>query len=256
MKSTGPKTMSANPIEFRTGVITPVECLKEGWAMIKSQYWLFFGICIVGMLVSSAFAIVLMGPMMCGIFFSYLKHMRGERVTFDGLFKGFDYFGQSLIATLIQAIPAVIIIALVYLIMFVAMIVSASSTRGRDVEEAMMFVTFIGMALIFVAVILLSIVLGVFFMFTFPLIVDRNLSGVEAIKTSMRAGRANLGGVVGLMLLTVLLNFGGLLVCCVGGYFLLPITFAAQAVAYRRVFPDLGSSSFSTPPPPPGSWAA
>jgi hypothetical protein len=36
--------MNPSPLEFRTGVIKPLECIKEGWALIKDQYWLFFGI--------------------------------------------------------------------------------------------------------------------------------------------------------------------------------------------------------------------
>ncbi len=36
--------------EFNTGVIRPVECMKEGWELIKDEYWLFLGITFVGML--------------------------------------------------------------------------------------------------------------------------------------------------------------------------------------------------------------
>ena len=36
--------MQADFVEFRRGVVAPLECIKEGWALIKEQYWLFFGI--------------------------------------------------------------------------------------------------------------------------------------------------------------------------------------------------------------------
>lgn len=250
--------MTSN-IEFSRGVISPVECLKEGWALVKSQYWLFLGICVAGMLIGSAFAIVLMGPMMCGIYFCFFQHIRGERVTFDGLFKGFDYFAQSVIATLIQSIPAVLIIIPVYLIMGIGMLISMQSSRGSNPDEVagVAFLTALSMGIvIFFLILLLSIVLGIFFMFTFPLIVDRKLSGVEAVKLSIKAGLANFGGVFGLVLLNALLSFGGLLLCYVGAIFVLPITIAAQVVAHRRVFPDIGLSNTPTPPPPPGSWTA
>ena len=74
--------MNPNISEFNSGVIAPVECVKEGWNLIKDRYWLFFGISIVGLLVGSAFAIVLMGPMMCGIFICFLQRKRGEQVEF------------------------------------------------------------------------------------------------------------------------------------------------------------------------------
>lgn len=247
--------MSQNLTDFNRGVIRPVECLKEAWELIKGQYWLFFGICSVGMLIASAFAIVLMGPMMCGMFYCLLQHMRNEKVSFEGLFKGFDYFGQSVIATLIQAIPAVIIIVPVYLIMTVAMVAMMQSSRGRGPDNVAAVGFFIAMIVIFVVIFVLSIILGIFFMFTFPLIVDRKLSGVDAVKTSVKAALANFGGVCGLVILNVCLSFAGLLLCYVGALFVLPITMTAHAIAYRRVFPEI-PHNLAMPPPPPASWAA
>ena len=80
--------MSQNLNDFNRGVIKPVECLKEAWGLIKDQYWLFLGICAVGMLIGSAFAIALMGPMICGIYLCLFQRMRGEPVKFENLFKG------------------------------------------------------------------------------------------------------------------------------------------------------------------------
>src|SRR6266851_3319633 len=197
--------MNPNTSDFNSGVVAPVECLKEGWELIKDQYWLFLGISVVGMLLASAFAIVLMGPMMCGIFLCIFQQMRGERVSFDGLFKGFDFFAQSVIATLIQMIPAVIIIIPVYLIMVLGMFASISAAGRRGGENAAVASFFVVMIVVFVVIMLLSIVLGVFFMFTFPLIVDRKLSGVDAVKTSVKAAMANFGGVLGLALLNAVL---------------------------------------------------
>jgi uncharacterized membrane protein len=247
--------MTPDNTQFRTGVIKPVECLKEAWELIKGQYWLFFGICVVGMLIGSAFAIVLMGPMMCGMFLCLLQHMRGEKVSFEGLFKGFDFFAESIIAILIQAIPAVIIIVPVTLIMVIPMVASMTSSRGRGGDEVAVAGFFFSMIVIYVVIFLLSIILGTFFFFTFLLIVDRKLSGVEAVKTSVKAALANFGGVLGLVLLNALLSLAGLLLCYFGAFFVLPITITAHAIAYRRVFPEI-SQSFASPPPPPANWAA
>ena len=65
--------MTPDNLQFRTGVVKPVECLKEGWALIKDQYWLFLGITVVGMLIGKAVPIVLLGPMMAGIFLCLLQ---------------------------------------------------------------------------------------------------------------------------------------------------------------------------------------
>lgn len=252
--------MDPNPLEFRTGVIEPVACLKEGWALIKDQYWLFLGIVLVGMLIGGVVPIVLLGPMMVGIYLCYFRKMRGEPVEFGNLFKGFDYFAQGLIAALIQMIPMVVVMVPLYIIWFIFIFASMPRRGGRmsPDESQTFFFTFLGFELLFVLIMMLvGIIVHIFFMFSFPLIADKQLSGLDAVKLSIKAGKANLGG----MLLLVLLNAGlgilGVLACYIGVFALMPVTMAAQAVAYRRVFPETTQNFVSPPPPPePGSWAA
>ena len=250
--------MTPNNVQFRTGVIKPVECVKEAWALIKDQYWLFLGIILVGVFIGGAVPIVLSGPMMVGIFICLFRRMRGEPVEFGNLFKGFDYFAQSLIAALIQMIPMVVIIVPFYIIMFVFMMTSMPRGGGRmDPDESARFMfTFFGLEIVFVTVIVaVAIVVNIFFMFAFPLIADRGLSGLDAVKLSIKAGKANFGGI----LLLLLANFGlgmlGVLACYVGVFFIMPISFASYAVAFRRVFPEV-FQNFASPPPPPANWAA
>ena len=49
--------------EFKTGVINPVECVKEGFERIKNDYWLLFAILLVGGLIGGATMYVLAGAM-------------------------------------------------------------------------------------------------------------------------------------------------------------------------------------------------
>jgi uncharacterized membrane protein len=250
--------MTPDNIQFRTGVIKPVECLKEGWALIKDQYWLFLGIVFVGIFVGGAVPLVLIGPMMVGIYLCFLRRMRGESVEFGTLFKGFDCFAQSLIAALIQAIPMVIVIVPMYILMFAFMMFSMPRGGGRmDPDESGRFAfTFLGFYVLFiVAILIVAIVVTLFFLFTFPLIADKNLSGVDAVKLSIKAARANLGGIFGLVLLNFGLGILGVFCCYVGAFFFMPVGFASYAVAYRRVFPE-GLQPFASPPPPPANWAA
>jgi len=249
--------MTPENIQFRTGVIKPVECVKEGWALIKDQYWLFLGIVFVGIFVGGAVPLVLIGPMMVGIYMCFFQRMRGEPVDFGLLFRGFDHFAQSLIAALIQMIPMVIIMVPAYIIMFALMITSMPRGGRMDPDASTSFVfTFLGFELVFVVVIVVvGIAVNIFFMFAFPLIADRGLSGLEAIKLSIKAGKANFGGILSLLLLNFAIGILGVLACYIGVFFIMPISLASYAVAYRRVFPAL-SQNFASPPPPPANWAA
>lgn len=248
--------MNEHPSEFRTGVIKPVECLKEGWALIKDQYWLFWGIVVVGLLIGGAVPIVLIGPMMVGVFMCFFRKMRGEKVEFGMLFKGFDQFAQSLIAALIQMIPMVVVMIPTYIVMVVVMLATAPrGSRASPDESAAFAIALVASYLVFfVLIIVVAMITSIFFMFAFPLIADRGMSGLDAVKLSMRAGKANFGGIVGLVLLNFALGMAGVLACYVGALLIAPITFAANAVAYRRVFPE-GQQVFPSPPPPPASWA-
>src|SRR5258708_1072387 len=249
--------MTPDNIKFRTGVIKPVECVKEGWVLIKDQYWLFLGIAFVGIFIGGAVPIVLIGPMMVGIYLCFFRKMRGEPVEFGHLFKGFDYFAQSLIAALIQMIPMVIVMVPLYIIMFAFIMMSMPRGGRTDPDQSATLVfTFLGIyALFFLAIMTLPVIVSIFFMFAFPLIADRNLSGVDAVKLSIKAARANFGGVFGLVLLCVGLAMLGVLCCYVGAFLVAPVSLAAYAVAYRRVFPET-SQNFASPPPPPANWAA
>jgi len=94
-----------------------------------------------------------------------------------------------------------------------------------------------------VIVFLLSVFFGTFFMFSYPLIVDRQMRGWDAVKLSARASKANFRGTALLMAVTTTLSLVGSLFCYIGGFMVTPIVLAAWAVAYRRIFGLAGQPS-------------
>jgi uncharacterized membrane protein len=241
--------MSANLPEFNRGVVKPMECLRGGWDLIKDQYWLFMGMAFVAILIGSAVPMgILMGPMMCGLYMALFLRQRGQPITFDLLFKGFDFFGDSLIATLIHMVPMLAIMLPSYFIMIgVAFTTIGHEKRG---EPPNIFPLFAAFGLFFLVIMITGLVIGAFFAFTYPLIVDRRLSGINAVKTSIKAAMGNLGGVFGLMFLNMVLGVVGVMLCYVGAFLFMPISFAAWSVAYRQVF-GTTDMPVNTPPAPP-----
>lgn len=238
-------------IEFKRNAVQPVECIKAGWELIRSQYWLFVGMTVVGIIIGSVVPLgILMGPMMCGIYLALFQTRRGQPIEFGLLFKGFDYFGDAVIATLIHMVPMVIVIAPAYILYIVGMFgMMASSQNGQPDPGAMLgFLAVFGV--VFLVIMLLMIVLSVVFAFAYPLIVDRRLKGFDAVKLSIRAGFANFWRLLGMMFLTGLLTFVGVLFCYVGAFFVMPIGIAAIAAAYEQVF-GLSEVQSNLPPPPP-----
>jgi hypothetical protein len=241
-----------NEVEFKRNAVQPVECVKAGWELIKSQYWLFVGMTVVGVLIGSVVPLgILMGPMMCGIYLTLFKTRRGQPIEFGLLFKGFDYFGDAVVATLLHMIPVVVVILPTYILFYVGMfaMIGLSSQNGEPNPGAL--IGFFGVfAVLMLVIMILLIVLSVIFIFAYPLIVDRRMSGLNAVKLSIRAGFANFWRLLGMLLLTGLLCFVGVLFCYVGAFLVIPISFAAIATAYEQVF-GLGEVQPNLPPPPP-----
>ncbi|MGB7070095.1 MAG: hypothetical protein WBD22_11430 [Pyrinomonadaceae bacterium] len=221
--------------EFRTGAINPIECVKEGWELIKSDYWLLFGITIVGALIGSATMYVLLGAMSCGIYYAYLEKIDGRSISFETLFKGIDWFAPSLIVILLIIVPTIVIYILIY-VFFIAALVVGQGVAG----EAGMIGGLFGAGVISLLLVLAMICLHTLMMFAIPLIVDRKLGAVDAMKTSARAVLKNLGGIGGLIAVNFVILFVGQLALCIGAYFALPILMAGNVMAFRKVFPKHG----------------
>ena len=223
--------------------------------MVKDQYWLFVGMCAVGLLIGGAVPLgILTGPMMCGLYMSFFAKRRRRPFEFSTLFKGFDYFGPSLVATLLHMVPILAIVIPAYLLFYVSMIVSMGvAAQSGDNAAPAAFMGVMGFFILFwVAMMIIIIFISIGFTFAYPLIVDRKLSGLDAIKWSFKAAMANFWRLLGMYLLTGLMAMGGLVLCYVGIFLVFPIMYGAIAIAYERVFGlSEGDVAMNLPPPPP-----
>jgi len=237
-------------IEFRRNAVEPMECIKAGWNLIRNQYWLFVGMTAVGVMIGSVVPLgLLMGPMMCGLYLALFQTRRGQPIEFGILFKGFDYFGDSVVATLLHMIPIVVVFVPSYILFYVGLFVIMGQQGGEPNSAALL--GFFGFFAIFwLVMMVILITLSVVFTFAYPLIVDRRLSGIEAVKLSIKAALANFWRLLGLLLMTGLMSFVGVLCCYIGVFLAMPVSLAAIATAYEQVF-GLGEFQPNLPPPPP-----
>jgi hypothetical protein len=232
---------------YQRGAVKPLECYKEGWALIRRGYWVYFGITVMGVLIASWVPFgILMGPMFCGIYFCILQGLAAEPVEFSGLFRGFDYVVQSMIATLFIMIAGLIVaIPFTFLIVIrVFLLIGKLGGIGhssQDMLPSLFGHLAVEIALLVVLMLLCIIPLSALTTFTYPLIVDRHLTAIEALTASVRAGLGNFLPLVGLFMLNMVLGLAGAALCYVGAFFVLPLSMAATAVAYRQAFPKDGA---------------
>jgi hypothetical protein len=230
--------------EVKTGDVRPVQCFKEGWELIKDQYWLLFAITLVGALIGGFSMYILLGAMLCGIYHCYLQKIDGKKVDFDGLWVGFQKWLPSLLLTILIVVPMLI----VYFVIYVPFIMAA--IMGSKLSSDELTGLFVGAILVDLILVILMVCFHTLLLFSFPLIVDRNLGVWQSITVSAKAVWKNLGGIAGMIGVAFL---GSLLIviftCGLGAYFLMPIMFAGYTVAYRKIFPAPGNQNFNPPPP-------
>jgi hypothetical protein len=215
--------------------IEPADCLRKGLGLIKDQYWLFVAICFVVLLIINAVPLVLQGPLYCGLAMCFIARERGERIGFERVFKGFDVFVESLVATLVFFCIALAVCVPFMIAMIASFIGGGVAMDERN--EGLGAVLFTVGGLTAFAFMFVCLALNVYFAFAYTLIVDRKLGAMDAVRTSARAGRRNFWGLMGLMLLNALIGIVAVAACYLPVFLFLPISFASFFVAYRKVFP-------------------
>jgi hypothetical protein len=242
-------------IPFKRQAVEPVQCLKNGWELVKDQYWLFVGISAVGALIGGAVPLgILLGPMMCGQYLTFFKKRRGEPIEFGTLFKGFDFFGPSLVATLLHIVPILAIVIPAYFIFYITMVVSMVAQGNSGEPNPGLAFGIMGAFLLFWLVVMVIVIfISIGFTFSYPLIVDRKLQGMDAVKLSFKGAMANFWRLLGMSILSSLLTICGIVLCYVGVFLVFPIVYAAIASAYEQVYGLAGPGDINEnlPPPPP-----
>ena len=214
------------------------EWLTEGWALIKDDIWTWV-LATLLMMLGGLFTLGLGSPaLMCGMYQMMFARMRGEAIGAADVFRGFERFGSALLAGLLMGIAYVPFVAgMVGLIVYMAATTPAGRAGGGP--PAVTAITK-GAFLLIYPLQFLTIVVSYLVMavtaFTFPLIADRNLGPIEAIKQSYEAVKPHFW----MMLLTTfvywLLAGAGVYACYVGMLVTYPIAFAAFALAYHDFF--------------------
>ena len=99
-----------------------------------------------------------------------------------------------------------------------------------------MFEIFLNSSPVFFLCCLPAIFFAVNWIFALPLVADRQMGAGAALKTSWKQVLRHWWQIFGLVVLVGLLNVAGLLLCCVGLLFTIPLGMAATMVAYEVIF--------------------
>lgn len=234
--------MSVSATDFERTAIRPMDCLSESWNLMAGKYWLFLAICLVGLVIQGLVPFKLLtGPMFCGIYVAWFAISDGRTLRFEMLFKGFDVFVPSLLASLILTAITLVVTLPCMGLLFAGM--AAGAAAGQDNPEVARWLILLAVAVFTLVLLTLMTILWTFFIWVYPLIVDRKLNAIEALTTSARAAGANIWGVLGLIGVISIVVTVAFFLCVIPMILVAPWCFGAVGVAYRRVFPRIPEAS-------------
>lgn len=221
-------------------------CLSRAWSVLSANFWLVVGGCAIYLLIIGGLAgmaqipfigllfslvsIIITGPLMGGVYLFLLRVLRGQPTEVGEVFAGFrDNLGQLILA---HIMPALIAGAVALPGIILAVVPGVLMARSHEPNVGLIILLAFGVLLALVPLIYCTTCWA----FTIPLVADRRLEFWPA----MKASRAQVGRhwwmVFALVILVGLINFVGLILCCVGIFVTTPLCFLALACAYETLF--------------------
>ena len=201
-----PKTF-ANDLIARAAPLDISGCISRSWELLKSDFWAIVGVSfvvIVIMVVAGAIPflgylvlLLLSGVFYGGLYFYYLKKIRGQPAELGDAFSGFSAaLGPLVLTTLLVTL-----------------------------------LTMVG----FVCLILPGIYLAVSYSFAYLLVIDRKMEFWAAMEVSRRVITAQWWRMLGLLILGSIIAVLGVLGLFIGLFITVPIFIGAQVYAYESL---------------------
>jgi hypothetical protein len=193
-------TILADEILARGYHLRVGDCIGRSFELFMRHFWLLLGTTAIVYIIKGVPMVgwLLSGVLNGGVFFLYLRLIRGQKAEFSDAFCGFN---QSFVP------------------LFLAGLVTSILTSAG-----------------YMLCILPGIYLAVAWILTEPLVIDKNLDFWPAMELSRKVITAHWWEFLGLALLCLLVLLLGVLVCCVGTFIAMPVITGALAYAYEDVF--------------------
>jgi len=170
--------------------------INIGWEMVKADLGNFVLIALVFTLLSGMVPVIIQGPLLAGFHIFCMKKMFNRQAEFADLFKGFNYFVPTLVASLL---------------------ISLFSALGM------------------LLCIIPGLVIASMYKFTYLFIFDKRMDFWPAMQASHAVVKNDYVGFTLFLVVLGLINLLGFLCCIVGVLITIPLSIAAITAAYRDI---------------------
>jgi uncharacterized membrane protein len=190
----------------------------------------------------SAVLALVAGPMMAGLYYLFIRANRGQSVSISDVFIGYQknfkelYLGYLAVALLVGLcmIPYSVIND-TKLLPITEQMRHASPADVQALLPQMWAALFSTLPVLFICLIPVTY-LSVNWQFTLPLIIDKKMPFLTAMKTSWKMVHKHWWQVFGLTIVVGLVSVAGILGCCVGVLVTIPIGMGAMMIGYETIF--------------------
>lgn len=206
------------------------DCFLEAKEFLGQDYWLFWGLAFVGMLIASAVPLIILGPIYCGLGYCFLAVERRQQASFDLMFKGFDEFMNTLIPVLLYSLSLMLLIPLYLASLFGGLVLFSTGDAVLIVLGISSFL--FGFSLLTVS----SVFVSYGSMFACFLVAEYKLEGMDAFKVSLKGIQKNFFGMFGVMIASMIVSFCAMILCYIPLLLMVPIFVCAPFICYRKIF--------------------
>jgi uncharacterized membrane protein len=231
-------------------------CFTRSWELYTKNFGVLFAGVLIYMLIEMFFSflgqipligpvfslgnLIIIGPLMGGLYYQYILVNRGEKTAVGDIFAGFrrrfvHLMMYHLLVTFISLLcfsPVFIMYGPKFLPLYHQMqAASGDQAAAMEAVKNLLSLMFATVPWALVCAIPLTYI-SVSLIFTMPLIIDKDMDFMAAMGTSWRMVSKHWWLVFGLTILVGLVSMIGLICCCIG----VPIGYAALMCAYETIF--------------------
>jgi hypothetical protein len=231
-------------------------CLSRGFELLKSRFGVVFvasllfaaiegfiallgSIPFIGPLFSLA-NLFIAGPLLGGLYYVFIQSIRDQPTNAGDVFAGFrrqfiQLFLGKIVSNLLAGLCLIPFVVVLMVLVFGMVATHPGQSSEAQLRDLLMRLLPIGLP-VFLLCLIPMIYLQVRWMFTLPLIIDRQMDFWAAMKASWKMVGKHWWQVFGLVIVIGLLNVVGVLACCLGVLFTAPIGYGALMYAYETIF--------------------
>ncbi len=239
-------------------------CIVRGWDLVKNNFGLLFVTTFLVMLIEGAISglasipmvgpvfsilnLIIAGPLMGGLYYVFLQTGRSQTAEVGDVFAGFHKaFAQLFLGHLVPALLAGLCLIPFGIVAAITLVPLIAQGQHGHMDPAALLQSLSGTSVLLIVAALIVCLIPMVYLqtcwaFTIPLIIDKEMDFWTAMGTSRKMVNKHWWHVFGLTILIGLVNLAGMLACCIGVLFTMPIGFAALMLAYETIFSE-GSSA-------------